>query len=183
MKIGKVQLRTLWNRTKRGVLYAVILLVSVLLQNVVFSHITILGVRTFFLPVLVVAVGLFEGATRCGYFGLATGALCDILFGTHSVLFTLLFPVFGFVTGFLVDFYLNRRLFSYAVMAAAALFLTALAQLLDLLLHTGQNSWAMWRTVLLQTLWSLPFLFPAYYLCRGIPRKVGEKVPTPYSAL
>ncbi len=182
MKILNVPFREVWNRTRRGVLYALLLLVGLLLQNVILSHIPILGVRVMFLPVLVVAVGLFEGGIRGGYFGLAAGALCDLLLSSQGVLFTVLFPVYGFVSGFLVDFYLNRRLFSYSVMAVGALLLAGLAQMLNLALHTGQYSWAMWRTVLLQTLWSAPFLFPAYYVCRLIPRKTGEKIPSPYSA-
>lgn len=69
MKILNVPFREVWNRTRRGVLYALLLLVGLLLQNVILSHIPILGVRVMFLPVLVVAVGLFEGGS-----GAATSA-------------------------------------------------------------------------------------------------------------
>lgn len=45
MKILNVPFREVWNRTRRGVLYALLLLVGLLLQNVILSHIPILGVR------------------------------------------------------------------------------------------------------------------------------------------
>ena len=97
------------------------------------------------------------------------------------MLFTVLFPVMGFVSGFLGDFYLNKRLFTYCIMGAAALFLAAFAQMFSLLFYKGQSSPALWVTALLQTLWSLPFLFPSYYLCKNFPWRSSREAPTPYN--
>ena len=44
---------------------------------------------------------------------------------------------FFLILGLLADFYLNRRFFSYAVLAAAALFLSAFAQMFSLLVYRG----------------------------------------------
>ena len=110
----------------------------------------------------------------------AAGILSDLFFGSQSVLFTVLFPVMGFIAGFLGDFYLNKRLFTYCIMGAAALFLAAFAQMFSLLFYEGQSSAALWVTALLQTLWSLPFLFPSYYLCKNFPWRSSRDVPTPY---
>ena len=96
------------------------------------------------------------------------------------MLFTVLFPVMGFIAGFLGDFYLNKRLFTYCILGAAALFLAAFAQMFSLLFYEGQSSTALWVTALLQTLWSLPFLFPSYYLCKNFPWRSSRDVPTPY---
>ena len=96
------------------------------------------------------------------------------------MLFTVLFPVIGFASGFLGDFFLNKRLFTYCIMGAAALFLAAFAQMFSLLFYKGQSSAALWVTALLQTLWSLPFLFPSFYLCRNFPWRSSRDVPTPY---
>ena len=175
------KLKELWVRTRRGVMYGLLLLLFLLLQNVVFSHIAPLGVRSMFLPALVVAAGLFEGGDRGGYFGLAAGVLSDLLYTSHGVTFTLLFPLLGFAAGFLADFYLNRRFFSYAVLAVLGLFLSAFFQMFGLLFFQGQSPWALWSTALLQTLWSVPFIFPAYYLCKMLPRKPVDKSPSPYS--
>lgn len=169
-----------YKKARRGILYALVLILYLLLQNVVFSHIALFGVRAMFMPTLVVAVALFEGGTRGGWFGLAAGVLCDVFLGGQTVMFTILFPVCGFVVGFLVDFYLNRRFFSYCVLAAAALLLAAVCQMFPLLFFHGQSPWALWRTAVLQTLWSLPFIIPSYYICKLLPRKPIDKAPSPY---
>jgi hypothetical protein len=106
--------------------------------------------------------------------------VCDLFFAGQTVLFTILFPVIGFTVGLLADFYLNRRFFSYAVLAAAALFLSAFAQMFSLLVYRGQGSWMLWRSAILQTLWSIPFIFPAYYICKIFPWKAAGTAPSPY---
>ncbi len=180
IQLSDLKLDRLWLRIRRGVLYALYLLGFLLLQNVVFSHVAPLGVKAMFMPALVTAVALFEGGGRGGYFGLAAGILCDLFFDGQTVLFTVLFPVMGFTVGLLADYYLNRRFFSYAVLSILSLFLAAAAQMFPLLVYRGQGSWALWRTVILQTLWSVPFIFPAYYLCRIFPWKAEGTAPSPY---
>lgn len=73
-----------------------------------------------------------------------------------------------------------RAMFLPALVVAAALFLAAFAQMFSLLFYEGQSSAALWVTALLQTLWSLPFLFPSYYLCKNFPWRSSRDVPTPY---
>ena len=107
-----MKLDELWLKTRRGVLYALYLIGALLVQNVILSHVALFGVRAMFLPALVVAAALFEGGWGGGLFGLAAGILSDLFFGSQSVLFTVLFPVMGFIAGFLGDLYLNMRLFS-----------------------------------------------------------------------
>lgn len=179
-QLSDIKLDEFWLKTRRGVLYALYLFAALLVQNVILSHVALFGVRAMFLPALVVAAGLFEGGWGGGLFGLAAGILSDLFFGSQSVLFTVLFPVMGFVSGFLGDFYLNKRLFTYCIMGAAALFLAAFAQMFSLLFYKGQSSPALWVTALLQTLWSLPFLFPSYYLCKNFPWRSSRETPTPY---
>ncbi len=180
IQLSDLKLDVFWQRSRRGVLYALYLLAALLLQNVIFSHIAPLGVRAMFMPALVVAVALFEGGSRGGWFGLAAGIACDLFFDGQSVLFTVLFPLIGFVVGLLADFYLNRRFFSYAVLALAALFLAAFAQMFPLLVYRGQGSWLLWRNAVLQTLWSVPFIWPSYYICKIFPWKAAGTAPSPY---
>lgn len=179
-QLSDIKLDEFWLKTRRGVLYALYLFAALLVQNVILSHVALFGVRAMFLPALVVAAGLFEGGWGGGLFGLAAGILSDLFFGSQSVLFTVLFPVMGFVSGFLGDFYLNKRLFTYCILGAAALLIAAVAQMFALLVAGGQGTGALWGTALLQTLWSLPFLFPSYYLCRSFPWRSSRETPTPY---
>lgn len=169
-----------WEKARRTVLYGLMLLTAMLLQNVILSHIPLFGVRCMFVPALVAAVALFEGGWRGGLFGLAAGILCDLFFASQTVLFTVLFPLMGFAVGLLADFYLNRRFMTYVILAVLALLLAAFCQMFGLLIYKGENSWALWRTAILQTLWSTPFVFPSYYLCKIFPRKAGGQVPSPY---
>ena len=175
-----LRLDRLWEKIRRGVLYGLYLLGCLLLQNVVFSHIRPLGVRAMFMPALVTAVALFEGGYRGGLFGLAAGIVCDLFFYSQTVLFTVLFPVMGFAVGLLGDFFVNRRFFTYAVLAVISLFAAAFAQMFSLLVYHGQGSWALWRSAILQTLWSVPFIWPAYHICRIFPWKAEGTVPSPY---
>ena len=131
-QLSDMKLDELWLKTRRGVLYALYLIGALLVQNVILSHVALFGVRAMFLPALVVAAALFEGGWGGGLFGLAAGILSDLFFGSQSVLFTVLFPVMGFIAGFLGDFYLNKRLFTYCILGAAALFLAAFAQMFDM---------------------------------------------------
>ena len=180
ISLSDLKLDVFWQRSRRGVLYALYLLGALVLQNVIFSHIAPLGVRAMFMPALVVAVALFEGGYRGGLFGLAAGIVCDLFFYSQTVLFTVLFPVMGFAVGLLGDFFVNRRFFTYAVLAVISLFAAAFAQMFSLLVYHGQGSWALWRSAILQTLWSVPFIWPAYHICRIFPWKAEGTVPSPY---
>ena len=130
-----LRLDRLWEKIRRGVLYGLYLLGFLLLQNVVFSHIRPFGVRAMFMPALVTAVALFEGGYRGGLFGLAAGIVCDLFFYSQTVLFTVLFPVMGFAVGLLGDFFVNRRFFTYAVLAVIILALSCVGHFILEKLH------------------------------------------------
>lgn len=162
-----------WNRIRRGVLFFLVLMLFLLMQDVVLSHIALLGVRAMFLPALVVAVGHFEGGWRGGLFGLLAGVFQDLSGTEISLFFTLLYPLMGFVAGFLTEFLLNRHFYVYCLFAVSALFLVAFFQMFPLLLSHGENAGALWKTCILQTLWSIPYLLPAYYAVNALPKRLG----------
>lgn len=159
------------NKLRRGVLYALFLLVVLMVQNMALSHVAILGVRPMILPVAVVAVALFEGGVWGGVFGLCAGLLTDMNFAETAVLFTIVFTVIGFLTGMLAQFVLNRRFFSYLFISLAALILTAFCQMFQLLVFQGADPVRLLITAGLQTLWSLPFCIPVYFPCRALARR------------
>jgi hypothetical protein len=157
-------------KLRRGILYAALLLLFLGFQDLLFSHVTVLGVRSMFVPALVVAVGLFEGGVWGGVFGLFAGLLGDWSFAENTVLFTVLYPVLGFFSGMLAQFVVNRRFFSYFLLSLAALALTAFCQMFRLLFVSGAHYTALLQTAGLQTLWSLPFTVPAYLACKTLNR-------------
>lgn len=147
---------------RRVLLYLLYLFLTLVLQNMVLTHIRPLGVCPFILPAAVVAVGMFEGSGWGAVFGLAMGLYADMAFVETTVGFALLLPVLAFGAGFVAQFFINRRFVGYMVVAAGALLITSLMQMLWVLVS---DSWsgAMLSTALLQTLWSLPLAALLYF--------------------
>ena len=156
------------DKLRRGILYGGIMLLALFLQNTVLSRITILGVRAMFLPILMVAVGMFEGGVWGGVLGLLTGFLCDMNFQENVVMFTLLFPAIGFFSGVLANYAVNRRFFSFFFLSLTMLLLTGLCQSFHALLFCGAGLAPVARVIFLQALWALPFTVPLYFLCKSL---------------
>jgi len=180
-----------FTKIKRAVLYAVVLVVCLTVQNSILSRFTILGARPMFLPAFVVAVGVFSGAVWGGVFGLITGVFFDMSLLSSTVLFTVSLPILGFTAGALMELAFNRRFLPYFCFCALALLLTALLQCANLLLFSGASVSAAASQLpasgtlsvaqgtdkgrvivvaLLQVLWSLPFAALLYPPCKRIGR-------------
>lgn len=147
---------------KRVLKYALYMFLALVCQNMLFTQIRPLGVCPMVLPAVAVAVGMFEGATWGTVFGLIMGVFADMAFVENTVTFTVLFPALAFVSGFISQFFLNRRFFAFMCSALAALFITALVQMVLTTALDGLSA-AMIPTVLLQTVWSLPPAVLAYF--------------------
>lgn len=161
-------------KIRRAAAYAVYILVVLLFQNLFFSELRILGVRAMFVPAAIVAVGMYEGAVWGCMFGLFTGVLCDMSFGS-TVTFTALLPVAGFFSGMLFERTVNRSFFAYMCMSAAAVLLVGFGQMFGLLILMGQSPAALLRTLLLQTLWAVLPAAVIYLPCGYLSRPRGRE--------
>ena len=162
-------------KIRRAILYGFCILVAFWLQFAVFSRVALPGgVKPFFIPVVVAAVGLWEGGVWGGVFGLAVGAYCDGNLGGSTVTFLLLFTAQGFFSGVLADYFINRRFVAYLLLSLAALALAALVQILPLWIFHGASPAELVPVGLLQALWSWPFAVPAYFAVRAVARSGGE---------
>jgi len=154
----------------RALIHTVLLALLFVLQGVVFSRLRILGIAPLILPLAVIGIGLFEGPTWGGLFGLAAGVLSDsALFGT-TVLFTVILTCLGMGVGLLSSYLLSRGFPSFFLCSIAALFAIAFFQMFGLLVYRGESPLALIRVAVLQTSYSLFFVLPIYYLTRYLGR-------------
>ncbi len=154
-------------KLRRALIHALLLILLFALQNFLGSYLAPWGVKAMFIPAAVVCVALFEGGVWGAMFGLAAGLMADMSFAENSVLFTLLFPAFGYAAGVLGKFTMRRAFITAFVLSAAALILSALGQMFPFLFRSS-SVWAVLKTGLLQVLWSLPFAVLIYFPCRSI---------------
>ena len=160
----KVSFNELFKRIdiRRGLKYALYMFVCLVCQNMLFTQFRLFGVCPMVLPAVAVAVGMFEGATWGAVFGLIMGLFADMAFIENTVIFTILFPALAFASGFVSQFFINRRFFAYMGAAAVGLLVTGVFQMLGTFAADGWSS-AMPAVVILQTLWSLPPAALAYF--------------------
>lgn len=161
-------------KVRRAILYAGVLFAALVVQNLILSRFPLFGAKALFVPALVVAVGLFEGGVWGGVFGLFAGMLSDGAFSASTVTFTIVFPVIGFFSGFLTEFVINRRFFSYMLLSLCALGLTALCQIFPVFAFQGSRLGALLATACIQTLWSLPFAAPLYATVKAISENFDD---------
>ena len=157
-------LKEFWSKLdlRRLLRYALYLFLALVFQTMVLTYIRPLGVCPFVLPAAAVAVGMFEGGTWGAVFGLVLGIFTDMVYVESTVTFTLLFPALAFATGFVSQFFINRRFVGFMLVAAAALLITALVQMIKVW-AADTASMSLLSTALLQTLWSLPPAALAYF--------------------
>lgn len=148
-------------RVQRTLKYALYMFLALLTQNMLFTQLRIAGVCPMILPAVAVAVGMFEGATWGAIFSLIMGIFADMAFVENMILFTVLFPALAFASGFVSTFFINRRFFAFVGAALIGLLITGFVQMLHIV-AVDTFSPVMFRTVILQTLWSLPFSVLAY---------------------
>ena len=156
------------DKIRRAVLYLLSIIIALWLQTMVFSRIAPLGVKPFFLPVVVVAIGLWESGVWGAVLGLLTGLYTDMAMVESTVTFLILFSFFGFASGVLGEFVINRRFVSYMILTALALLVTAACQIVPLWIFRGAAPEALLPVALLQSAWGLPFAVPAYFAAKAV---------------
>lgn len=142
--------------------YALFMLLALICQNMLFTQTRFFGICPMVLPAVAVSVGMFLGVTWGSVFSLIMGVFADMGFVENTMMFTILFPALAFAAGFVAQFFVNRRFFAFMVTAFAALFITAVVQMVITMTSDGFAA-SMLTTVTLQTLFSLPPAALAYF--------------------
>lgn len=149
-------------KLRKFLLYALYMYLTLALQNMIFPFVRPLDVSPMVLPAAVVAVGMYEGATKGAIFGLIMGIFADMSFVESVTTFTLLLPVLGFGMGFVSQFFINKRFFAYMVASLAAFLITGFVQMIRVLVLDGW-AFSMLTVLVVQALWSLPFAVLLYF--------------------
>ena len=165
--------RDLVNKDKiwRGLLLALYLILALLLQNTAFARFRILGVHALILPAVVVAVAMFHGPVWGGVFGLFAGLLGDMGYPETTVLFLTMLPLLGFAAGMLAEHLVSRTLPGFLAVVLAALLLVGFVQAVKLWIFHNAGFGLPMLTMLKQTLISLPFSIPFFYISRAASRR------------
>ena len=157
------------SKLRRAILYALLLAVIFAFQDLLLVHIPLLGVRALVIPAAVIAVGMFEGGAWGGVIGMAAGYFLDLGYTESLVFFTVTLTVIGFFTGVLGKFVLHRGFVTFLFLVLTALVLLTLLQMTRFLFFTETVSVrAVWRTGILQVLWSLPWSMVLYPPCKAV---------------
>jgi rod shape-determining protein MreD len=164
------------NRKKiiRLLIYVPFILIAYILQASVFSELPMGGAKPLILPVAVVALSMHGGRVRGGAFGLFAGMLCDTALCRPTILFTLLLTVAGITIGALFETVLTKGFPSYLLCCIALLLVSAFCQMFGLLFYHGAQLAALSETAAYQTLYSLIFTIPIYWLTRIISRTASR---------
>lgn len=153
----------------KGACYFLVIVVTLMIQNLLMPHLTILKVRPLIIPAAAVAVGMFEGGTYGAVFGLFLGFFADMSFAENTVLFLVIMALLGFTAGFAADFILNRTFLPFMAAVFAGLLFTAVIQMIRPFI-VGSGAGRVILTGLLQTVWSMPFAALYYPVIRAISR-------------
>lgn len=162
-------------KIRKAIFYLICIVVAVWLQTMVLSRRGLLGVKPFFLPALVVAIGMFEGGVWGALLGIAAGIGCDLAMSDSTVLFLVLFAVCGFLSGVLTQFFINRTFFSDMLLSVLALAFTALCQIVPLWIFQGTAPGPLFSVAGLQVLWSLPFAVLCFFVVKLIAGRQSER--------
>lgn len=163
-----------FKKIRRGLVCLAFILICLGLQNMLLARVSLWGVHALFLPSAALALGFFLGGVHGAAYGLVLGWLADLSSLDSTVTYMVLYAFLGFIGGFLTEFVINRRFFSYMLLSAAALFATAFCQALPLWAFRSTPLGALLPTMLLQTLLSLPFAAAVYFAAKAIAAKRRE---------
>lgn len=151
--------------------HVVILWLIFLLQTLLLSRFRLFGIAPLLLPIAVVSIALFEGAHWGASMGLLAGIMSDAAFSGHVVFFTALLTALGFFVGHLAASVLTRGFWAHVLCSFLVLLVIAVLQLFPLLVFYRQPPVALFTVALYQTLYSMAFALPLYYVGRGLGRK------------
>ena len=101
------------------------------------------------------------------------------LFGVHAMFVPAVVvavgALIGFGAGMLAAYLINNGIFPFLVTCLAAFLLTAFCQMFRLWIFHGASFWRLLAVALGQSVFSLPFAVPYYYISRAFHRRRAQR--------
>ena len=127
----------------KWLLYAAVTLLLVLLQSLVLTHIHLLDIHPFALPLLAGIIAVWEPQRECAFYGLVFGLVCDLTMpATMPCLYTLSFLIAGLLVNFIARKLIMPGFWCSMVGAALALVVTDVLQALSQIYRHGSAAFA-----------------------------------------
>jgi len=154
-------------------LHTLLLVTVYVFQGVVFPFLRLGGLVPLLLPIAATGIALYEGRNTGGIAGLFAGILCDVSFNQPAGTFTVLLTLTGLLVGMLADTVILRGFVTYYLCCAAVLIVSALVQMLSLIiLFTVQEMsipvQSLITTAFQQTIYSLILALPIWFFVRAL---------------
>lgn len=146
------------------------LLFLYILQGMVFPRLPVFGSVPLLLPMAVVGIAIYGGRISGGAFGLLAGMLCDLSFNQPTIQFTLILTFLGLFIGYLSDTVIVTGFPSYIVCSLGVLLVSGFFQAFRPLFFESAPFRPLLSIGLRQTVVSLLFVIPMYYLNRFVSR-------------
>lgn len=144
--------------------YALALLPVWFAELFVLNRFPVLGVTPVLLPLAAAAVGVLEGPTAGGGYGMFVGVVCDAVYASTTGAMTVGVCALGMLSGVLAQYVLRRGLAGCLVCSALTLGVIDLFRVAVRLFHGTAGAAALLRVAGAELLWSMVFVFPVYGL-------------------
>lgn len=155
--------------------YTALLLIFTVLQFMVLINFRVFGVTPNIIPALVTAVALFEGALGGSIYGFAAGLLMDAFLYPTEIFYTLVLMLFAILFGIGASHLFRKTLFTTMLFSIIILVSVNFLYFAVFYLIAGKAGMAALITVSVpEIIYSFPFVFISYFLCRGVYRRWGD---------
>jgi len=159
-------------------LHALLLITAYVFQGMIFTFVRLGGLVPLLLPIVVAGVALYEGRYVGGIMGLFAGILCDISFNNPIGTFTVFLTLAGLAIGTLADMVVVRGFVTYYIACGATLVLSAIVQMLPLMMLQDVPLGLLLGTAIPQTLYSLALAFPFWFSVRALGKRAERYTPS-----
>ena len=167
------------SKLRHTIVYALLFAALFVFQDLLLSRITVWGVHAMILPAAVVAIGLFDGGSWGGFMGLAAGYFYDLGYIETTCFFAVMLALAGFFSGVLGKYLLHKGFVSFLALTVVTLIIITICQMFPFLFFSETVSvWPVWRTGLVQILWSIPWCMLVYFPYKsiaGIPARHTDR--------